>query len=103
MTEAEVRELFGYNLKRLRKTREISQIQLAEKVGMHFTFINSIENGKKWVSPETIAKFTEALGTEAYQFFLPKDYKIEQTGDIGAFAKDLYDSFQTIKSRYGIN
>ncbi|MBQ8012797.1 helix-turn-helix transcriptional regulator [Treponema sp.] len=102
MTELEVRDLFGYNLKRIRKLRNVSQMQLADKVDMHFTFINAIENGKKWVSPESIAKFTEALEIEAYQFFLPKDYKLEDSPDIVSFAKDLSENFQLIKSRYGL-
>ena len=74
MTEKEIRDLFGYNLKRIRKLRNISQMQLADKVDMNFSFINAIENGKKWVSPESIAKFTEALEIESYHFFLPKDF-----------------------------
>ena len=102
MTENEVRDLFGYNLKRIRKLRNISQLQLADAVDMHFTFINAIENGKKWVSPESIAKFTQALDIEAYQFFLPKDYQPEQAPDLASFAKDLQESFLLLKSRYAI-
>mgnify|MGYP002862144564 CR=1 FL=1 len=77
-------------------------MQLADKVDMAFTFINAVENGKKWVSPESIAKFTQALDIEAYQFFLPRDYKFEQSPNIVSFAKDLSDSFRLLKSRYAI-
>lgn len=42
----DVKCLFGYNLKRLRKNKKMSQMQLAETVGMTFTFISDIENGK---------------------------------------------------------
>ena len=69
---------------------------------MHFTFINAIENGKKWVSPENIAKFTEVLHVESYQFFLPKDWNIVQSPNIVSFAKDLTENFNLLKSRYGI-
>ncbi|MBQ7158382.1 MAG: helix-turn-helix transcriptional regulator [Treponema sp.] len=102
MTTNEIRDLFGYNLKRIRKLQNISQMQLAEKIDMNFTFINAIENGKKWVSPESIAKFTQALNVEAYQFFLPRDYRFEQSPDIAAFTKDLQDNFALLKSRYGL-
>ena len=85
MTEFEIRDLFGYNLKRLRKLRNISQMQLAEKVDMGFTFINAVENGKKWVSPESIAKFTEALNIEAYQRFASV-----VAGSAGAFVRLLH-------------
>ena len=102
MNETEIRELFAYNLKRIRKLKNISQLQLADATDMHFTFINAIENGKKWVSPDSIAKFTQALDIEAYQFFLPRDYKFEQSPDIVSFAKDLSDCFRLLKSRYAI-
>ena len=46
MTESEIRDLFGYNLKRVRKLRNVSQMQLADKVDMAFTFISDIENGR---------------------------------------------------------
>ena len=102
MTETEVRDLFGYNLKRIRKLRNMSQMQLANTLDMAFPFISDVENGKKWVSPESIAKFTQALDIEAYQFFLPKDYQPEQAPDLASFAKDLQESFQLLKSRYAI-
>ena len=59
MNNSEVKKLFGYNLKRLRKQKKISQIELSEKVDLAFTFISDIENGKKWVSPETIEKLSK--------------------------------------------
>lgn len=34
-------------------------------------FINDIENGRKWVSPDTLAKLSNALKIEPYQFFNP--------------------------------
>ena len=51
MKDSKIKNLFGFNLKRLRKQKKISQIELSEKVDLAFTFISDIENGKKWVSP----------------------------------------------------
>lgn len=102
MTESEIRDLFGHNLKRLRKERGISQIQLAEKVDMTFTFINAIENGKKWISPESLAKLTVAFEVEVWQFFMPKDYAAPMSPNLESFAKELEENFQLTKSRYGI-
>ena len=48
----------------------LSQINLANNAGLTHNFINDIENGKKWVSPETIAKLATALRAEPYQFFI---------------------------------
>ncbi len=100
MNNSEVRKLFGYNLKRLRKQKKISQIELSEKVDLAFTFISDIENGKKWVSPETIEKLSKCLEVEVYQFFLPEDYIFQTNRNIESFSKELNDAIQKIESRY---
>lgn len=70
MTDANVRDLFSKNLRRIRTTQGISQLSLANMTGLTYTFINDIENCKKWISPDTIARFCNALNVEAFQFFL---------------------------------
>ncbi|MDE6774595.1 MAG: helix-turn-helix domain-containing protein [Treponemataceae bacterium] len=100
MTETEIRALFGWNLKRLRKLRGVSQMQLADSVNMAFTFISDIENGKKWVSPETVAKFTQSLNAEPHHFFLPKDYELKESSDVAAFAQEITDALENAKLRY---
>jgi len=65
-----IRYFFARNLKRLRTNANLSQVNLAAEAGLTHNFINDIENGKKWVSPETIAKLSHALKAEPYQFFL---------------------------------
>lgn len=54
----EVRKILAQNLKVLRKQFGLSQQKLANELQMAMTFINDIENCKKWVSPETLAKFS---------------------------------------------
>ena len=100
MTEIEIRELFGYNVKRLRKSRNISQMQLAENADMAFNFISDIENGKKWVSADTISKLASALEVEPYAFFLPEGFDLSRDRNVTAFANDLQEAYKTIKSRY---
>ena len=65
-----IRTLFSRNLRRLRTNAKLSQISLAIEADLAHNFINDIENGKKWVSPETIAKLSVALKAEPYEFFL---------------------------------
>ncbi|MBE6361781.1 MAG: helix-turn-helix transcriptional regulator [Treponema bryantii] len=100
MNNSEVRKLFGYNLKRLRKQKKISQIELSEKVDLAFTFISDIENGKKWVSPETIEKLSKFLDVEVYQFFLPEDYVFQEDKSIKNFANEINESIRKIELRY---
>lgn len=100
MNEKDIKELFGYNIKRLRKSKNLSQMELANRLDMHFTFISDIETGKKWVSPETIAKIASLLNVEPYQFMLPKEYMPVFNPTIATFADELSAAFKTIKSRY---
>ncbi|MDE5899201.1 MAG: helix-turn-helix domain-containing protein [Treponemataceae bacterium] len=58
-------------MKLFRKGKNISQMQLAEKADLTFNFINDIENGKKWISPNTLSKLSAALDVQPYHFFLP--------------------------------
>jgi transcriptional regulator with XRE-family HTH domain len=70
---SQVRQVFGMNVKRLRNRAGLTQLSLAKATGLTHNFINDIEKGKKWVSPETIEKLTVALNVEAYEFFTPDE------------------------------
>ncbi|MDR2900911.1 MAG: helix-turn-helix domain-containing protein [Treponema sp.] len=70
MTDKEIRELFSKNLKRIREIQGISQLNLANMAGLTHTFINDIENCKKWISPETFSLLCNALRVEPFHFFL---------------------------------
>ncbi|MDR2048884.1 MAG: helix-turn-helix domain-containing protein [Treponema sp.] len=64
-----IRELFSRNLKLLRQHKNLSQLALSVEAGLAHNFVNDIENGKKWVSPNTIAKLAEVLDVEPGVFF----------------------------------
>lgn len=70
MKEMEVRRIFAENLKKLRKQKGLSQLKLSNEMQMAFTFINDIENCKKWVSPETIARFATFFDVPVSSFFI---------------------------------
>lgn len=59
---------FGSALRAIRRGRGISQRQLAEAIGVDFSYISKIENDRlPPPSGETIVKIAEALGTSAEQ------------------------------------
>jgi transcriptional regulator with XRE-family HTH domain len=68
---ADIARLFGKNLKRIRNNKKISQLTLANMADLTHNFINEIENGRKWVSSDTIARLAAILETEPFQFFIP--------------------------------
>lgn len=50
---------FGDNLKRLRQENNLTQEQLAEKVGISKSSISFYEHSKKTPSPDIVAQFSE--------------------------------------------
>ena len=100
MSEINIKKLFGYNLKKIRKERGLSQLELATRLDMHFTFISDIENGKKWVSPETISKLAKELNVQPFSFLLPENFEIKENPSITDFAAEIQSAFNAIKSRY---
>jgi len=95
---AYVRNLFAKNLKRFRELLKISQMDLAAVSGLAHNFINDIENEKKFVSDETIAKLARALKVEPYKFFLPVTKLNTQGEDI--IAEDFSESIGVIVKEY---
>ncbi|MBP5252018.1 MAG: helix-turn-helix transcriptional regulator [Treponema sp.] len=69
MTEEQIKSTFAKNLKFYREKSGLSQMSLASKAGLATNFINDIENRKRWISPATLSKLSEALGVSPYKFF----------------------------------
>ena len=73
MKEAEIRDIFGSNLKRYRNYCKLSQAELAEKLDISIPFLSDVENGRKWISPINLVKIASALNIEPYELFKPAD------------------------------
>ena len=65
----DVKEQFGNRLVELRKERKMTQDKLAELSELTRVYISGIEQGKRNVSLEVIAKLAEALEIEIKEFF----------------------------------
>ena len=65
-------ETFGQRVKRLRKLRRITQLELANRIGVDFTYVSKIENERTPRSPaeSTIKKLAEVLGDDADELIL---------------------------------
>lgn len=63
-------ETFGEKMKALRKAKRITQRDLADLVGVDFTYISKMENGKLINAPaeETIRKIARVLEIDADEF-----------------------------------
>jgi len=60
---------FGDKVRVTRKTLELSQEELADKAGLHRTYIGMIERGEKNITLTNIEKISKALGTDISQLF----------------------------------
>lgn len=64
-----MRELLGRRIKELRKTKNMSQDQLAEKVDIDPKHLSRIEVGRSYPSLDTLESIAVVLGAEVKDFF----------------------------------
>lgn len=64
-----LRQIFIKNLKFYRKIKNKRQLDLALDLGKNPNYINAIENGKYFPSPETIEEIARVLEIEPLQLF----------------------------------
>ena len=99
MTEDEIRSILGTNLKRYRNYRKFSQAELAEMLDISIPFLSDVENGRKWISPNTLAKFASALNIEPYELFKPENTSSSEiTNALTNWSNDIVEAVaQTVK------
>ena len=57
----DIRKNFGDRVRELRTAQGLSQEVLAQKAGLHRTYIGSVERGERNISLENILKIASAL------------------------------------------
>ena len=65
----DLKKTFGQNIQKYRKFRKLTQEKLAEMTGIDTTSISAIENGKYFVSAETLYKLSLALKVNVSDLF----------------------------------
>ena len=65
------KEILAFNLKRLRLSAGLSQESLADRAGLHRTYISSVERGQRNISLENIYALARALGAEPKELLKP--------------------------------
>ncbi len=63
------KEAFATNLKRLRKEKRMSQIDLANKSGLTQSGLSQLENGIYWPDYNTVDQLAKALSCEHTDLF----------------------------------
>lgn len=62
--------VFGKNVRKYRSLLGLSQEKLAEKCGLHRTYISDIECFRRSISLENIQKIADALEIDTYLLFV---------------------------------
>jgi transcriptional regulator with XRE-family HTH domain len=97
MNDYDLKNILSKNLKRYRSLRKISQSILAEQVDISVPFLSDIENGKKWLSPKTLAKIANALNIQAYELLKPDNVIPDNSINvIENYTADIASSFSEI-------
>lgn len=71
MARLDLKRRFGTSVRAWRGRRGISQEELAERAGLHRTYVSDIERGARNVSLESIEKLASALEISVSTLFLP--------------------------------
>jgi len=72
-----IQRLFIQNLRFFRSEKKISQIQLSELVNITPNYLNAVENGKNFPSPEVLQRMIDVLEILPYQLFLEYPDKLK--------------------------
>ena len=71
MNISEIQKRLGENIKQIRKTKKLTQFELAEKANVSEDTIKSLEQGRTWCSDKTLSQITEALEIDVVKLFMP--------------------------------
>ena len=58
----EAQDQLGANIRRIRRTAGLSQMELSNRCGLHFTEISRLERGRRDAQLSTIVKVARGLG-----------------------------------------
>ena len=87
-----IKKVFGEKIKRLRKKRNLTQEQLAEKINISPRNLSKIEVGECFVKAETFDKIILALNTSVEEIFTDNCIK-----DNNEFLEYIYSYLNNIK------
>lgn len=75
-----IKKIFGNNIHYYRKSRKLSQEQLAEKLEISTKHLSTLETGKVFASAELIEKIAKELNVSlSALFYSPQDDSIDET------------------------
>jgi transcriptional regulator with XRE-family HTH domain len=71
MERGDLQRVVGENLRAYRKERNINQEDLADRLGLHRTYLSDVERGARNLSLQKVELFAELLGIEPLSLLTP--------------------------------
>lgn len=66
-------KIFACNVKKYRVEKGLSQEVLADKSGLHRTYISAVERERRSIALENVQRIADALEIETYKLFIPSE------------------------------
>lgn len=89
----DIKKSLGTKISRIRKLRSLTQMQLAERVGISTNALSLIETGVGFVTAETLEKIITVLNIQPEQLFSFND-----TDDTNKLYNDVLQKIELLKS-----
>ena len=88
METQEIQQRLSENLRKIRKSKKLTQLDLAIRCDMSEAMIKNIELNRSWPSDRTLSQITNALEIDIYKLFLPLAIDFEKEKEIKHSVKD---------------
>lgn len=82
MESREIQQRMSENLRKIRKSKKMTQLDLAIKCDLSEAMIKNIELNRSWPSEKTLSQITDALDIDVYRLFLPLAIDFEKEREI---------------------
>ena len=69
----DIKRVFANNIKKYRTRIGISQLTIADRSGLHRTYISAVERERRSIALENVQKIADALEIETYLLFVDSD------------------------------
>ena len=71
--EGDLQRIFGRNLRAYREARGLSQEAFADVLGVHRTYMGSVERGERNLTLRSLERIAERLGQDPLSLLAPSD------------------------------
>lgn len=94
----DIKKALGLRVRELRTKQEISQEELADRAGLHWTYVGGVERGEKNVTLETMFKLSQGLGIDVTDLFAFAKQK-PQAGENKVFTAEIYNLVKNLEPK----